>query len=46
MRAEIRGLLYVRERQIMTLKGEWHRLAFGFGPLHGVTGTGARPRPS
>jgi hypothetical protein len=29
IRAEIRGLLYVRETQIMTLKGEWHRLAFG-----------------
>ena len=30
----VRGLLYVRERQIMTLEGETHRLRFGVGDGH------------
>ena len=29
LRASVHGLLYVREEQIMTLDGEWHRLRFG-----------------
>lgn len=31
LRASVHGLLYVREAQIMTLEGDWHRLRFG-GP--------------
>ena len=30
-RATMRGLLYVRETQIMTLEGNWYRLPFGNG---------------
>ena len=29
MRLTLKGLVYVKERQIMSLDGEWHRLRFG-----------------
>ena len=29
LRVSVHGMLYVREQQIMTLDGEWHRLRFG-----------------
>uniref|UniRef100_A0A7S3AXE9 Uncharacterized protein n=1 Tax=Haptolina ericina TaxID=156174 RepID=A0A7S3AXE9_9EUKA len=29
LRTSARGMVYVREKQMMTLEGDWHRLPFG-----------------